>query len=152
MEEQEKYNTAHETANTTFKPFKYWVEDEECTVFLPEKKVHVIDRERFIKAWEEIQSEVHQIAVSKGWWDTDRSDGEIIALIHSELSEALEACRKEYPSDKHLPHRGNLEVELADAVIRIMDWAGEMGLDLCGSLLDKVEFNRSRPHKHGKIF
>lgn len=126
MEEQEGYDTEHETEN--------------------------IDRERFISAWKEMQSEVHKIARSKGWWDTHRSDGEIIALIHSELSEALEACRKEYPADKHLPGRGNLEVELADAVIRIMDWADEMYIDLAGALVDKVEFNRSRPHKHGKMF
>lgn len=152
MEEQEKFTPPHETANTTFKPFKYWVEDSECTVFLPEKKVHVIDRERFIKAWEEVQAEVHHIAISKGWWDTTRSDGEIIALIHSELSECLEAFREGNLEDKHLPHRASAEVELADAVIRIMDFAGQKFMDIAGAIVDKMDFNRSRPRKHGKAF
>jgi len=129
----------------TFKAFKFWEEEQVETH-------HEIDRERFIAAWEEMQAEVHHIACEKGWWETDRSDGEIIALIHSELSEALEACRKGNPADKHIPQHKNVEVELADAVIRIMDFAGSRGFDIAMALVDKVEFNRSRPYKHGKIF
>lgn len=128
-----------------YKPFEFWAEEAEETS-------HEIDTDRFRTAWEEMQAEVHHIAQTKGWWDTDRPAGEIIALIHSELSECLEACRKGYPSDKHLPHRDNAVVELADAVIRIMDWAGRQGWDVAGALCDKVEFNRSRPFKHGKMF
>ena len=112
-----------------------------------------IDKERFLAAWDEMQAEVHRIAISKGWWDTERSDGEIIALIHSELSECLEACRSVYPvKDKHIPDRMNAEVELADAVIRIMDFAVARGWDVAGAMCDKVSFNRSRPRKHGKVF
>jgi NTP pyrophosphatase (non-canonical NTP hydrolase) len=128
-----------------YKPFEFWAEEAVETH-------HEIDRVRFIDAWEEMEAEVHHIAVTKGWWDSDRSDGEIIALIHSELSECLEACRKGYPKDKHLPHRINNEVELADAVIRIMDFAGAKGWDVCGALAEKVEYNRTRPFKHGKRF
>lgn len=72
--------------------------------------------------------------------------GERIALIHSELSEALEADRKDLMDDK-LPHRKGVEVELADAVIRIFDLAGAEGYDLAGAIIEKNKFNRSR-HDH----
>jgi len=112
-----------------------------------------IDKERFLAAWDEMQAEVHRIAISKGWWDVARADGEIIALIHSELSECLEACRSLYPViDKHIHDRMNAEVELADAVIRIMDFAGARGWDVAGAMIDKIKYNRSRPRKHGKVF
>lgn len=109
-------------------------------------------QQRFVAAWQEMQRIVHDIAITKGWWDMDRPDGEIIALIHSELSECLEACRNGYPIDHHVCKHGNAQVELADAVIRIMDWAGSKGWDIATALVDKVEYNRSRPFRHGKAF
>ena len=75
-----------------------------------------------------------------------RNFGERIALIHSELSEALEAHRKDLMDDK-LPHRKGVEVELADALLRIFDLAGAEGLDLAGAMIEKNEFNRKR-HDH----
>lgn len=75
-----------------------------------------------------------------------RNFGERIALIHSELSEALEADRKDLMDDK-LPHRRGVEVELADALLRIFDLAGAEGLDLAGALIEKNEYNRRR-HDH----
>lgn len=67
----------------------------------------------------------------------------MIALIHSEISEALEGVRKNCPDDK-LPHRKMEEVELADALIRIFDYAGAHNLDLGGALVEKMAYNRSR--------
>lgn len=87
----------------------------------------------------------------KGFWDTKRNVGELIALIHSELSEALEADRKNL-QDTHLPHRIGIEVELADAFIRIMDMAAGLKLDLGGAVIEKLEYNRSRPHLHGNKY
>jgi len=88
---------------------------------------------------------------AKGFWENERSNAELIALMHSELSEALEADRKDLMDDK-LPNRKGFEVELADAVIRIFDTAGARGLDLGGAILEKLEYNKSREYKHGKKY
>jgi NTP pyrophosphatase (non-canonical NTP hydrolase) len=69
--------------------------------------------------------------------------GTMIALIMSELGEALEAARKNL-NDDHLPHRKGLEVELADAVIRIFDMAGYLGLDIGAAIVEKDQYNRHR--------
>ena len=70
-------------------------------------------------------------------------------LIHSEVSEATEAVRKPGP-DKHCPEFTNLEGELADIVIRVMDLAGALYMDLGDAVLEKMRHNTTRPFKHGK--
>tara|TARA_Y100001970_G_scaffold141265_1_gene173898 strand:- start:144 stop:467 length:324 start_codon:yes stop_codon:yes gene_type:complete len=93
----------------------------------------------------------HNIAKEKGWWDKDREVPEIIALIHSELSEALE----EYRVNDNLNIRyenGKPEgfvVELADALIRIFDLSGKYKLDLQNALEEKIQYNKSRKYRHG---
>ena len=72
-----------------------------------------------------------------------RNVGELLCLVHSEISEAMEGHRKLLPDDK-LPHRSMLEVELADAVIRIFDMAGGLGLDVAGAIAEKLQFNATR--------
>lgn len=89
----------------------------------------------------------HTAAKKAGWHDTPREIGTMLALIHSEVSEAMEGFRKDL-NDDHLPHRKMAEVELADAVIRICDLAGLLGFDLGGAILEKLEYNANRPdHK-----
>lgn len=91
----------------------------------------------------------YQASVAGGWHHNadgtkkERNKGEMIALIHSEISEALEGLRKDIMDD-HLPHRKMEEVELADAVIRICDYAGMCGFDLGGAIMEKLEYNRNR--------
>lgn len=94
----------------------------------------------------------HWAALRNGWWlDLEtgksligrRNMGEMLALVHSEISEALEAHRKNLADDK-LPHRNGLEVELADAVIRIADIAGAHNLDVAGAIQEKLRYNATR--------
>lgn len=72
-----------------------------------------------------------------------RNYGEMIALVHSELSESLEGDRKNLMDDK-LPHRKMAEVELADAIIRILDIAGGLGMDIGGAFVEKMAYNAKR--------
>lgn len=90
-------------------------------------------------------------ASKKAGWHTDintgelidRNKGEMLCLVHSEISEAMEGERKGLMDD-HLPHRPMAEVELADAVIRICDYAGRWGYDLGGAIVEKMEYNSKR--------
>jgi NTP pyrophosphatase (non-canonical NTP hydrolase) len=91
----------------------------------------------------------HKVSFDAGWWkELSTTSPQLIcavkiALIHSEISEALEGLRKNL-FDSHLPHRKSVEVELADALIRIFDLAGFLKLDLDGATWEKDEYNHSR--------
>lgn len=101
----------------------------------------------------ELSAQVHQANI-KWWLDIDtgrpikRNKGELLALIHSEISECLEGERKDLMDDK-LPHRKMAEVELADALIRILDYAAGFGYDLQGAFDEKMAYNATRQdHTH----
>jgi len=96
-----------------------------------------------------LMSLFHQQATDKGWWDKPRNDGELIALMHSELSEALEALRQPGIPGQHLPHLDRVGVEMADTVIRIFDYCAARDIDLAQCMLEKYRYNETRPHKHG---
>ena len=95
----------------------------------------------------------HSQAFSAGWWRNpttgeDPRDNPLcfsnkLALIHSEISEALEGDRKS-KMDDHLPGRLAREVELADAIIRIFDLAGAYSMDLGGAIAEKLQYNAQR--------
>lgn len=96
----------------------------------------------------------HINSLNHKWWhDKDgnpiqRNKGELLCLIHSEISEAMEGERKDLMDDK-LPHRKMAEVELADALIRILDYAAGFGYDIEGALQEKLAYNAVRKdHTH----
>ena len=110
-----------------------------------------------IREW---QKEAHTLAVEKGWWDgVDIRDPNVIAaklaLIHSEVSEALECVRDGEIDLRFVTDRfGNMKpeglgTELADVVIRVLDLAGALGIGLQEVMAVKHEFNRTRKHRHG---
>jgi NTP pyrophosphatase (non-canonical NTP hydrolase) len=103
-----------------------------------------------ISAANYLQGICHGCAVNGGWWNDpatgeriNRNTGELLMLMVSELAEAMEADRKGLMDDK-LTHRAGLEVELADCVIRIMDFAGSQNMDIGGAIAEKLEYNASR--------
>lgn len=108
-----------------------------------------LDRHQFLILFDVIKNDIHDTAVSKGWWEGERNDGELIALMHSELSEMLEGLRHDNPPDDKIPEFTAAEAELADLLIRALDMAGQRGYRLGEALLAKMEFNKTRSYKHG---
>lgn len=102
----------------------------------------------------DFQKLCHCCAVASGWWHDPKTGepidpktpflvGAKLMLCVSELAEACEGDRKDLRDDK-LPHRSMLEVELADTIIRCMDLAGALDLDVGGAIIEKLLFNSTR--------
>ena len=109
---------------------------------------------QFVTWFNSFAEYIHDWARRKGFWENghDRNDGEMIALMHSELSEALEAIRHGNPPDDKIPEFTGAEAELADCIIRIMDTAHARGWRVAEAIVAKMAYNEGRPYKHGKAF
>lgn len=92
--------------------------------------------------------EIHNLAKEKGWWETrtvPKDIPELLCLMHSELSEALEGYRTHIPEGD----KGCFSEELADCIIRIFDTAEACGIDIVRAVEKKHEYNMTRPYRHG---
>jgi len=106
--------------------------------------------QQIIDGLKALSQKAHGASRKAGWYTNlktgeplDRNVGEMLMLIVSEVSEAMEGYRKNLMDDK-LPHRRMIEVELADTIIRIGDIAGYLGLDIGGAVIEKMDFNGNR--------
>jgi len=102
------------------------------------------EKQLFCDALDELQGEVRKVAIDHGFHDDDPNPLKVptmLALVGTEVSEAIEAHRKGQIND--------IPSELADIVIRVMDAAETLHVSLANAILHKHEFNKSRPIKHG---
>lgn len=109
-----------------------------------------------MKSLNKLCKELHKAADDKGWYPEEgRNIGELISLIHSELSEALEEARNnKYKTYYIKDSKGNKKpegfaIEIADALIRIFDMCGYLNIDIEKALEEKIAYNTTREHRHG---
>ncbi len=98
----------------------------------------------------DLAQEIYNNALTHGWWDKEREFPEIIALCHSELSEALEEYRngKPFYYEKDGKPEG-IATEMVDCIIRILDWACHEDVDIDDVMEQKMKYNSTRPYRHG---
>lgn len=100
-----------------------------------------------------LSRQIHAWAKEKGFYENgERNTGELIALMHSELSEALEGYRTGNPPDEHCPNFSSELIEYADTIIRILDTCAYKEYEIGAAIMAKMAFNETRSRKHGKVF
>lgn len=100
--------------------------------------------------FESLTNQIVANNIARGFRSEERHPLTACMLITTEVAELAEACRVDTAPSEHIPQFTAVEEELADILIRLLDTADEMGADLSGAVLAKIEYNASRPYKHGK--
>lgn len=104
----------------------------------------------FYQGWDYLKEIVAAVSISKNWDPPSIENiGEKIALVHSELSEALEAARLDDPPSNKIPEFTGMEEEFADTIIRIMHISQALNLRVEQAIPAKIKYNKTRPVKHG---
>jgi len=110
------------------------------------------DLNKVIDAISHLQYVSHKVAIDHGFNSGNQDEAKTICLIHAELSEALEGLRHGNPPSDHIPEYSAVEEELADVIIRVMDYAEGKNYDIANAIVAKIQYNTNRPYKHGKAF
>ena len=101
-----------------------------------------------------LQARAYEIAKKKGWIEPDNSFGDFISEVHGEVSEAFEEFKDN--ESVHCKWKNNcgrpegVPSELADVVIRIMSYCGEVGIDLHAEIIEKMDYNETKPIRKEK--
>ena|SRR5688572_4472589 len=107
------------------------------------------DKDNFVRTLEYLAQEIHSTAVEKGWYEKERNDFEMLALVHSEVSEITEALRTGNQASEKIPNYSQAEEEAADVIIRLLDQGHKNDWNVGGAVLAKMAYNKTRPYRHG---
>jgi hypothetical protein len=107
------------------------------------------ERNKFLEALAVVQEYAYRINESRGWHNPVPTDAECVANCHGEISEINEWLRSGNPPDDKIPAYSGAEAEAADTVIRLMNWCKRRGWRLSEAILAKLDYNATRPHRHG---
>lgn len=110
------------------------------------------NKEAFVRHWNDMAAISHKGAKERGFWERGPGVAELIALMHKELSQALQAHREGNRKDDKLPWLSGLSVQLADCVNRILDIDAALSLGVAEALVEKMAFNEQRGRLHGKDY
>jgi NTP pyrophosphatase (non-canonical NTP hydrolase) len=142
--QNKRYEETLEQLKTFFlahKQYPGWSPDINKLVEHIDNTLQKKEGNKMSKTINQLCQEAYETAKSKGWHDEERETGTLLALVHSEVSEALEADRK--------GNQEEFEIELADVCIRIFDLCGARNIDLEGAINFKMALNKGRSYKHG---
>lgn len=105
----------------------------------------------FVDTFNGLANAVYEINEANGWWEKDGDAWDLarIALMHTELSEAVEGLRHGNPPSDHIPEFNSVEEEYADTIIRIMDHSHKRGWRVAEAIIAKMAFNKGRGYRHG---